>query len=231
MTAEQTFKFSRAYKFYYQGKYDFTKYKGGMRTTPLTNQPDRRFYYRISQKLTDAQIHALYTLAYFYKPNAYLTDLVTPDAFADAIAFASRAENGKTLLEHDLYELAKSLKTLDLDAWLYGEWNGHQRFAIPECLQMVMNKYLPLDLAAILFLVPRVELDYHWPAFHAASPTAGMTLGASDWIERLKKADQLVRMQRPGWRALAWDLSKTFWGSLGLPLGPKSVVQHPALYE
>jgi hypothetical protein len=145
--------------------------------------------------------------------------LVTPDAFADAIAFASRAENGKTLLEHDLYELAKSLRTLDLDAWLYGEWQGTTRASIPECLQMVINRDLPLDLAAILFLVPRPELDYHWVEQFGQQTTFG--LGPAEWIDRLKRADQLIRLQRPGWRAMAWDVSKTFWTELGLPLSPK----------
>lgn len=212
MTAENVFRFYRAYKFYYQGKYDLMKYGPAMKSPPLINQADRRFYYRISQKLADEQIHGLFTVAFFHHPNAYVADLVSPDALQAGMQFAARAENGRTLLEHDCYTLRKHLATVNLDEWLYGEWMGTQRVAIPECLQMVINGELPLDLAAILLLVPRKELDYHWTAQFSDG-----ALGAGEWIGRLKCADQLIRLQRPGWRQLAWSVSEQFWTELAIP--------------
>src|SRR5690606_30231432 len=115
MTAEQVFKYYRIYKLYYQGKFDIKKYGGHIRTPPLIQQPDRRFYWRIAQKLDDAQIHALFTTGFFYNPSAYVADLATQQAFSAAIQFASRAENGRPLLEADLYALQKRLRAVDLD--------------------------------------------------------------------------------------------------------------------
>ena len=212
MTAENVFRFYRAYKFYYQGKYDLRKY-GAMKTPPLINQHDRRFYYRISQKLTDEQIHALYTTQFFYKPTAYVADMVSADAFSEALVFASRGENGRTLLEHDLYELAKRLRNVDLDEWLYGEWvTSTDRAAIPPCMQEVANKEIPLDVASIILLIPRKERGYDWTGYF--TPMSAFGLNAGPWIDRLKCADQLIRLQRTGWRQMAWDLSEQFWQSV-----------------
>jgi len=211
MTAENVFRFYRAYKFYYQGKYDMRKY-GAMRTPPLINQHDRRFYYRISQKLDDAQIHGLFTTQFFFNPHAYVADMVTPDAFSEAMSFAGRAENGRTLLDHDLYELGKRLRSIDLDEWLYGEWVGDQRASSPECLQEVIGKSIPLDVASIVLLIPRKAVGYDWVTYHESRPSLG--LGPGPWIARLKCADQLIRLQRQGWRMLAWELSEQFWQSV-----------------
>jgi hypothetical protein len=212
MTPELTFKFYRTYKFYYQGKFDLKKYPGGLPCPPLIQQADRRFFHRISQKLNDSQVHALYTTQFFFHPNAYVADMVTPDAFREAVAFAARAENGKTLLEHELYELGKQLRLVKLDDWLYGEHIDGQRTAIPECLQMVISKELPLDLACILLLVPFAPLGYHWWNFYKEQVTFGM--GPMVWIDRLVKADKLIMAQRPGWRVLQWELSETFWPTM-----------------
>lgn len=218
MNAETCYKFARAYKLYYQGTYDFKKYGGNVRVRPLIEQPDRRFYWRIAQKLNAAEIHALFTVGHFFKPNAYIAELASPESFTRAVAFASRAQNGQPLLEADLYELRKYLQTVDLDAWLYGEDLGGRRSAIPECLQMVISGALALDVACLLLLIPQPQLQYHWLDAHPATPvsTAFGSLGSAAWIDRLKKLDQLLRLQRPGWRMMTQEVAKNFWTSLGV---------------
>lgn len=221
MTAENVFKFSRVYKLYYAGKYDFKKYKGGMKMPPLIKQPDRVYYYKIAGRLTDAQIHALFLVGYFFAPNAHISALASPKAIQAAVEFASRGENGRVLLEHDLYELSKKLVGKDLDAWLYGEWIGDVRASMPECVQSVINGEIPLDLAALLFLVPQPDLGYNWVAQFADQENIG--LGIGPWIQRLKRMDMLLKAQRPGWRALAFYLSKVWWESVAklAPLEPQ----------
>lgn len=229
MTAETVFKFYRAYKLFFAGNYDFRKYGGHVKTGPLLNQPERRFYYRISQKLNDAQVHALFTTSFFHKPDAHVSSLVSPDAFSRAVAFASRAENGRTLLEHELYDLRKRLQDVDLDVWLYGEHMGPARTSIPECLQEVISGQLPLDLAALLFLIPQPALQYHWKAFFS-SPTA-MNFGPGPWITSLGRVDTLLQLQRTSWRITSHALAKDFWTSLNVPsLAPKDLVQEPTLF-
>ena len=216
MTADTAFKLCRAYKLFFDGKYNFARYKGGLKMPPLIQQRDRQCYYRIAQKLTDPQIYALFTVAYFFKPKAYVMDLVTPEAFSAGVAFASRAENGATLLEHDLYALTKTLAHTDLDAWLYGERIEGTRAAIPECMQMVINGEMPLDSAALVLLIPQPNLEYNWTQEFAATETTGLGLGP--WLTRLKKVDQLIRLQRPGWRILSHQLAKEFWVTMKYPV-------------
>jgi hypothetical protein len=215
MTAETAFKFYRAYKLFYQGAYDFKKYGGNIKVAPLIKQADRRFYYRISQKLNDAQVHALYTAGFFFQPRAYVSQLVTEDALRAAVVFASRAENGRPLLEADLYTLAKHLRTEDLDGWLYGEQDTHgERSTMPGSLQAVINGELPLDVACLVLLIPQPALGYEWTKYWQSRPDAGFGLGPSVWIDRLLKLDQLLRLQRPGWRMLTHDLARQFWTEL-----------------
>lgn len=229
MTADNVFKFYRAYKLFFRGSYNFKKYGGKLKAPPLLNQPERRFYHRIAQKLNDAQVHALFTTAFFYKPDAYVADMVSPEAFTRAVAFASRAENGRTLLEHELYDLKKRLDTIDLDTWLYGEPLGVYRSAIPECMQDVISGQLSLDLAAMLFLIPQPALQYHWKAFHSTSVAQ---LGVGPWIGSLEKVDTLIMLQRPGWRILSHGLMKDFWASFNVTtLAAKETDVETGLFE
>lgn len=229
MTAETVFKFSRAYRLFYQGKYDFKKYKGAMKMPALISQPDRVYYHKLAGKLTDAQIHAMFLVGFFFNPVAHVSTLMTPQALTSALAFASRAENGRVILEHDLYALSKVLADKDIDTWLYGDYVGSYRTAIPECAQMTLSGELPLDLAAMLLLIPQPELDYHWAQTMTTQDEIG--LGMSPWIQRLKCLDQLLVVQRPGWRMLAYDLAKQFWQSMKYPtLGPKSSGNSAALF-
>lgn len=227
MTADTVFKFYRVYKLYYQGTYDFKKYRGNLKMPPLIQQPERRFYYRIAQKLTDPQVHALYSTGFFFNPRAYVTDLATPAAFTAAVSFASRAENGRTLMEADLYELRKRLQDVDLDAWLYGEFIGHERATIPGCLQDVISGTLPLDVACAILLIPQPARAFHWTTFW--QPT---TFGAHVWVERLRLLDRLLMLQRPGWRSTNYDLAKDFWATMGqAPLSPIQRTKPVTLFD
>jgi len=226
MTPEQVFKHCRAYKIYYgPGKYDIRKYGSHIKTTPFIEQRDRQFYYRLSTKLNDAQIHALFTSGFFFNPKAHISDFVTPDAQQAAIRFASRGENGATLLQHDLYELAKRLKETDTIEWLYGESS-----IMPPCVGEIISGELPLDLACLLLLIPQQEYHYHWTAHFDQQDDLG--LGPKPWIDRLKKADILLSMHRQLWRLTTHKLAKEFWGTLGvMDLAPKPVTeQAPALF-
>lgn len=233
MTAETVFKFARVYKMYYQGRYDFKLYKGGMKMPPLIKQPDRRYYHRFAQKLNDDQIHALFTLGFFFNPRAHVSDFASPDAEKAAVVFASRSENGRTLLEHDLYALSQRLKTVDIDAWLYGEvLSPHNtRALMPPVLQEVINGELALDTACLILLIPQPSLSYHWPAAMEPRDKACMGLGPSEWIARLKLLDQLLLRQRPGWRNLTWGLASEFWSNLPVTsLAPHAVVAESSLF-
>lgn len=225
MTAENAFKFFRAYKLFFAGQYDFKTYGGNLKMPPLINQKDRQFYYKVSQKLGDAQIHALYAHTLFFNPRAHISECVSPDRQADALVFASRAENGPEMLKRDLYELAKQLHKEDLRDWLYGE----EGTAIPPCLQQVINKEIPLDIACLLFLIPQEQHDYNWATYWTTRPDSDFGLGAKQWIECLYKIDQLLYlpggvMHRPAWRQNSHKLAKAFWGALcQTPLGRASL--------
>jgi hypothetical protein len=218
MSPETVFKLYRAYKAYYNGGYDFARYKGNIRTPPLIQQPDRRFYYRIAQKLQDTQIHALFTQGFFFNPRAWIADFATPDALSKGLAFASRGENGQTLFEHDLYDLSKYLQTVDLDAWLYGEILGSSRAAMPECMQDVISGRFSPDLACAVLLIPQPHLDYQWTKFWFKTD-----FGASSWVERLRKLDTMLYTHRTGWRFMTHTVVKPFWNELVRPksLAPK----------
>lgn len=225
------FELSRAYRFYYAGKYDFAKYDGHIKTPPLQSQADRRFYFRIAQKLNDDQIHALFTIGFFHKPKAYVADLSTPEAFTAAMIFAGRPENGRTLLERELYDLSKVLRQTDIDTWLYGERIDGQRASTPECMRMIMSGELAPDVACLLLLIPQPALQYAWMPYQEARPEATFGLGIGPWLQRLRLIDQLILRQRPGWRMLSHDLAKAFWKAMRYPtLAPHYDVQPAALF-
>lgn len=212
MTAEQVFKWSRVYRLYYAGKYDFKKYKGGMKMPPLIKQPDRVYYYKIAGRLTDAQIHALFLVGFFFAPTAHISALASPKAIEAGVEFASRGENGRVIMEHTLYDLSKQLATTDLDQWLYGEWVDDERASMPECMQDIMSGKLPLDVAACLLLIPQSQFGYNWTEHF--KPVEDMGLGIGPWIQRLRRLDYLLPAQRPGWRMLAHELSTAFWTAM-----------------
>lgn len=217
MTAEQVFQWYRGYKFFYEDKYDFKKYNWNPPPAPpLIRQRDRQFYYRIAQKMTDVQIHALFSRTFFFDPKAYVSTMVSPDAQSAALAFASRAENGEILIQHDLYALKKRLAGEDLQSWLYGiEDDGKTQLMMPGVLQDVISKELPLDIACILLLVPVPALSYHWKTHFVGLPDMG--LGPNAWIARLYQLDAILNHQRTGWRMFAHRIAGDFWSSLNVP--------------
>jgi hypothetical protein len=226
MTAESVFQFYRAYKLFFQGKYDFKKYRGNIRTAPLIQQPERRYYYRIAQKLNDAQIHALMLLSFFKKPNAFVTDLATTEAFQQAVAFASRAENGRPLFEAELYRLVKYLETWTSTHGSTANHGQSARESVPECQQMVIAGELNVDLACMLLLIPRPEKDYNWATWKDTQPACGF--GPLSFVNQLRRVDQLIVAHRPGWRMLSYDLSKNFWGPFPHDSLAPRVLQHEA---
>src|ERR1043166_8744370 len=158
MTAENVFRLSRAYQLYYQGRFDFKKYKGNFPAPPLIKQKDRRFYHKIAQKLSDPEVHALFTLGYFYNPKVYIVNLATREWQHTAVDFAARWQNGRPLFEAELYNLSKRFLAEDIIKWLYES-------AIPECMQETMNGEMALDTACMLMLIPQKQLSYNWPEY------------------------------------------------------------------
>jgi hypothetical protein len=221
MTSEQVFKLYRGYKFYYAGTVRFDHGQPVLRHPPFIDQPDRQFYYRLSVKMSDDAIHALFATAFFFDPTLHASKLVSPEMQKLGLYYAARAENGTTLYRHELYELAKQLSTAeDIDAWLYGEREGHIRADMPGCLQAVISGELALDLACMLLLVSQPHLDYNWPAYWSHRTSCSIGLGPHEWITRLSKLDQLFNMQRSGWRATTHELADEFWNTRGRPLAP-----------
>ena len=214
MTAEHVMTAAKAYRMYFStDTYDYVKYHGQIKTGALIQQRDRQFYYRLSTKLNDEQIHATLLLTYFFKPTAYINEAVTPQAMEAGVALASRAENGITLLKHDLYELRKRLKPRLLDAWLYAPMMDGQRASIPECLSDIFNGTLPLDLACLVLLIPHPQLSYHWAQYWEQREGKKSSFGVMPWLTRLRKADQLFNLYRPGWRRMTHMLADAFWSS------------------
>lgn len=212
MTTEDTIKFGKAYKLYFStDTYDYPKYRGEIKTSPLLHQRDRSFYYRLSRKLNDAQIHAAFLHTYFYQPNAYIADVLTPEALDAGIALASRAELGERRLKMDLYDLRKRLKPRDIDAWLYAPVVGNERAALPVCLEELLAKQLPIDLACLLLLIP--QNGQSWVSYWDAHEPATASFGVRPWLTRLRKADQLFYLYRPHWRQMTHSLSELFWQS------------------
>lgn len=233
MNAEQVSRFYRAYKaFYGTSGYDIFKYHGRIRTPPLIEQPERRFYYRIAQKLSDSQIHALFALGFFFQPKAYVAELATEDAFRAAVAFASRGENGRPLLERDIYAWIQHMRTVDVDAWLYGQrMTGMTRSIMPDCLQEVIQGHLAVDIACLLLLIPQPQYQFNWCEYWAHRPEGITGLGAAPWIDRLKKLDRIIRAMRPGWRMMSHELAKHAWASLPIQsLAPTAVPQEDTLF-
>lgn len=233
MTADQAFKWYRAYKLFFAGTYDLARYGSNVRNAELSKQNDRSFFYRIAQRLPDNQIHALYTRGFFYNPRAHISEFGNPDAQSAALVFASRQENGTELLKKDLYELIKQLrKEDDVIQWLYGDENT----SIPTCLQAVINGEIALDCASLLFLIPIKELDYHWVNHWTTRPDSDFGLGAKQWIQRLEKVDQILympgMMQRQSWRQTTHKLARAFWTALEIPqLSPKKLDTPATLFS
>lgn len=225
MTADTVFKQYRAHKFFYGGKYDIRRYHGNLKCPPLINQPDRRYYYRISTKLNDDQVNGLFTIGLFFNPKAHISELCTPAALDAGMKWASRPENGRYLLETELYTLSKTLKQVDILDWLYGD------SAMPPCLQSIIAGELQPDVAALLLLIPQAHLDYHWTQHWDKRAEDMLGIGPGPWIDRLKKLDQLVCMYRPGWRMLSHDLAKAFWAAMRYnSLAPKATTQNIELF-
>lgn len=215
--------------FFFSGNYNFRKYKGRLTPVPLHTRPERQFCHRIANKLNDTQIHALFLTEFFYEPDAFISSLVGLNIFRRAVAFDARRENGETKFDHDLYELRKTLQDVDLDTWLYGEFVGPQRSAIPPCLQDVIERKIPLDIACLLFLIPQPDLGFDWKRFHLQHVN---DFGPAPWILRLRKVDQLLQQQRGDWRSMTHRLAKTFWTSLDCPsLAPVAPVRSTSLFE
>jgi hypothetical protein len=213
MTAERVFRLYRAYKFFYSGSYDITKYSGELKSPPLIQQHDRQYFHRIAHKLQDAHIHALFTIGFFFKPKGYVSDFTTPAAYQSALAFAGRAENGEQLITADLYELRKRLAENDLMNWLYAV-DG----SMPGCVGDIISGTLPLDIAAMVLLIPFPDLGLDWTGYWQTQPDLG--LGPHPWIERLQKLDQLLRLHRPGWRMTAHRYAADFWNAFEHHLAP-----------
>lgn len=214
MTAEHVQMYAKAYRLYFSGGYDFIKYQGQIATPPLLKQRDRQFYYRLSKKLNDEQIHATFLLTYFYKPQGFVGDACTPEAMSTGVRFASRAENGLELLKTDLYDLRKRVTPDLVIDWLYGERLADgSRSQIPPCMGDVIAGTLPLDLACILLLIPQPSLNYHWTDYWSAQSSALSSFGMAPWIDRLRKVDQLIHWRRPHWRRHGHLLSAGVWSS------------------
>jgi hypothetical protein len=222
MTPDEVFRLYRGYKFFYAGTCKFTDDGHPiLKHPPLLKQYDRAYYWRLAQKCNNPTIHALFTIGFFHNPRAHISDLTQPAAIKAAFVFAGRGENGATMLAHDLYDLARPYmepgddKAALLNEWLYGIDADGNESSIPEVLNLVTNELLPLDLACLLLLIPQPALHYDWPAYWATKPDLG--LGAHPWIARLKTCDQLLRLQRPNWRAESHRLAREFWESIDVP--------------
>lgn len=212
MTTEDAIKFGKAYKLYFStDTYDYPKYKGEVRTGALLQQRDRSLYYRLSRKLNDDQIHATLLHTHFYHPNAYIAEALTPEAMDAGVALDARAKLGSRRLWMDLVELRKRVKPAAMDAWLYAPIVDGERAALPGCIEELIAKTLPIDLACLLLLIP--QHGQSWVPYWEAREPKAASFGVRPWLTRLQKADQLFYLYRPGWRTLTHDLSRTFWES------------------
>lgn len=230
VTAEDVFKYYRGYKFYCLGRCRLEDGKPIIKPAPpLITQKDRRFYHRLSQKLTDPQIHSLFLYEFFFNPDAHVSTMATPDAFRRGLLFNGRGENGRTLIENDLYELKKSLSTEeDVQEFLYGIRDGEQGI-MPGCLQAVIARELPIDLACMLLMHPVPELELDWAAYWKAQPDLG--LGARSWVTRLERLHVLLKASRRLWKtSQPAELAASFWHSLDLPLTPQITPKEPSLF-
>jgi hypothetical protein len=231
MNASTAYKFYHAYKLFYGGKYDPTKYNWNLPNLPdLERQSDRHFYRRLTDKLTDADIHGLYTVGFFHKTSAYIADLVTPEWMSQGIRFASRGQNGAPQLEADLYELGKTLQDVDIDTWLYGTIIDGRREAIPPCIQMVVSRELDIDVAALLLMIPQPGRNYNWFATMSAQPVE-QAFGPLAFTKKLHTADRLIRFNRPGWRLMSQEIAAAFWNAAGIDdLSPRVFTKAPSLF-
>lgn len=210
MTPEQVFMYAKSYKLYFTtNSYDFLKYQGHTKTPPLISQRDRQFYYRLSVKLNDEEIHAAFLLAHFYKPTTYIADICASESLSAAVSFAARAENGVRQLAHDLYDLRKRLRVEDLHDWLYAPEDA----SIPHAIEALVAKELPVDLACLLLLIPQPSCGLQWTAYWEQREPTHTSFGVRPWLERLRKADQLLYWRRPQWRQHTHALAERFWSS------------------
>lgn len=231
MTAERVFKLYRAYKFFYDGKFDFAKYRGNLTCPPLDQQRDRQYYHRLANKLTDTAIHAMFTYGFFFKPQAHVSEFVSPEQLTEALVLSGRAENGHPLLQADIYTIHKRLPADKLDDWLYGAiGKTGLRDWMPGCLSDVIGKRMPLDLACMVLLIPQEDRHYDWTTYWEHHPAATMPLGPFPWIDRLKKLDQLFNVQRPAWRHTSHHFAKTFWSAYTGSLAPQVLQQEVSLF-
>jgi len=215
MTPEQVYQYSTAYRLYFStDSYDFIKYRGVVKRGVFMQQRDRQFYYRLATKFNDAQIHAALMLAYFFKPKAYIADVVASENMQAGLDFSTRSENGMPLYLANLYDIRKRLTPDKLDAWLYAPLLADgTRAVLPSCLSDILNKSLPVDLACALLLIPQDAYDYHWPQYWELREPAGFTFGVRPWLARLRKFDQLLAWHHSTWRHDAHALAKRFWSS------------------
>lgn len=222
MTPEQVYQYSTAYRLYFStDTYDFIKYRGVVKRGVFMQQRDRQFYYRLATKFTDAQVHATLMLAYFFKPKAYIAEVVASSNMQAGLDFSTRSENGMPLYLSNLYELRKRLTPDMLDAWLYAErLTDGSRSVLPSCIADIVNRSLPLDIACALLLIPQEDYEYHWSHYWETREPAGFTFGVRPWLSRLRKFDQLLAWHNPAWRRNSQNIAKRFWSSYGLSLLP-----------
>lgn len=208
MIADDVFRWFRAYKFHMSDQYDMLKYQGRLKCPPLIEQRDRQFYYRLSSKLTDTEIHALFTETFFFNPKAHVSDIVAESSLQRARLLAARVDSGPEALKISLYELQKLWTPDTITKWLYGTPDS----MMPGCLQSLIKKELPLDVACLLLLIPQPDLHYHWIQFWQSRTDLIEGLGPSMWIHRLQLVDRLFLAQRPtSWRLLTQSLARPFW--------------------
>lgn len=212
--------YAKSYKLYFTtNSYDFLKYQGHTKTPPLISQRDRQFYYRLSVKLNDEEIHAAFLLAHFYKPTTYIADICASESLSAAVSFAARAENGVRQLAHDLYDLRKRLTDDDVHDWLYAPKDA----SIPHAIEALVAKELPIDLACLLLLIPQPERGLHWTQYWTQREPANTSFGVRPWLDRLRKADQLLYWRRPQWRQHTHALAERFWSSYNCEIVPRTV--------
>lgn len=229
MTPERAFQFYRAYKFYYDNRYNFEKYGWRPPKATLRHQGERRCFEALTHKLNDAAIHALFMIGFFFSPRAHISDFTTPDGLHAGLSFAGRGENGQPLLQADAYELVKRFPKDDVNGWLYAIRDSVMT-QFPGCIEQLIAGELPADLACVLLLIPQPARHYNWLAYWAQQPNTG--LGAHDWIARLKKLDQLLRVHRPNWRQIAHAVADEFWSAIDLPsLAPVTITKEHSLYD
>lgn len=213
MTPEQVCLLYRAYRLYYQDKYDFAKYKGKMKDPGnISATHEYGMYRRIATKLNDEQVHALFTLGFYYHPSAYIADFAGDDALKNAIRFAERHRHGDVLYDAEIGQLLNAINHdgHDMQAWLYGVDLGNgQRASMADVIDDIAHGIVSPDMACMLLLVPYENLN--WPQYwkDRGEPIPG--LGMITAIRQLERLDRLLYIQRTAWRTIAYDVNLRFW--------------------